>query len=131
MSWSGLLARVGAVLMGCATIGCAEALDVGARYTELCAGCHTSRFSFSDDASRAATDAELMRIVRDGLPRRGMPSFEAGLSEAELAAVVRLLREHDARRPVSVGMSIEAEALNRERSGGYAIGTSPDGLTSV
>lgn len=28
-------------------------------------------------------------------------------------------------------MSIEAEALNRERSGGYAIGTSPDGLTSV
>lgn len=123
-------ARLGALLVGCASIGAAAASDVEARYQELCASCHGERFSTDGRSFNDRTDSELIRIVREGMPSLGMPAFAAALSDADTAALVNLLRKHVAHQPRAVGAIIEAESLNRQRSGGYAIGTS-QGITSV
>jgi alcohol dehydrogenase (cytochrome c) len=98
----GLLALAG--LRGSMLRGQANAPDPmqqkGARqYAVTCAGCHGSDGSGSVKGSAIATlpsvialsDAELIRIVRNGVPGKGMPGLKA-LGDENIEAVVRYLR---------------------------------------
>lgn len=78
----------------------AQSPDRGSQlYAMTCAGCHGADGSGSIKgpaiASRAATigrsDDELARIVREGVPGKGMPGFK-GLGDQGIAAVVQYLR---------------------------------------
>jgi len=72
---------------------------VGAhRYTQFCAACHGANGEGADKATALAanpdvmnrSDAELLRIVRDGTPA-GMPPF-AQIGDANIAAIIDFLR---------------------------------------
>jgi len=74
--------------------------DVGSQqYAATCARCHAADGSGSLKGPAIATlpktiarsDEELMRIVRDGVPGKGMPGVEA-IGDENIAAVVRYLR---------------------------------------
>ncbi len=68
-------------------------------FTGICAGCHglDGRGSergpniASREEVRRRSDAEMLRILRDGIPAAGMPNF-ASLGNAKLAALVSYLR---------------------------------------
>jgi len=75
--------------------------DVGARqFAVTCAGCHGADGSGSAKGTAIAklpavvglSDAELVRIVRDGVPGKGMPGVKA-LGDERILAVVRYLRK--------------------------------------
>ena len=77
-----------------------DASDRGARqYATTCAGCHGSDGSGSVKGSAIATlptvialsDADLIGIVRNGVPGKGMPGLKA-LGDENIQAVVRYLR---------------------------------------
>jgi putative heme-binding domain-containing protein len=77
------------------TVG--DVVDGARIYGEQCAVCHgpdgnqIAGIDFSRGQFRlATTDAELMRIVREGLPNQGMPA--TGFSEAQARQVMAYLR---------------------------------------
>lgn len=69
-------------------------------FTSMCAGCHGLDARGGEHAPNIATaaevqklsDSELTRIVRDGIPAAGMPSFGSTLKSDQMAAVVSYLR---------------------------------------
>jgi len=111
------------VLSALATRG-ADASNAESHFRNHCAGCHGADYRWN--ATR--TDEELARTIRNGLPGSGMPSFGAALSEQDIHALVRLIRGRagSAASPggTMVGATIEAEALEPNRSSAYRIMTS-------
>lgn len=82
--------------------------DVTRLYAQLCANCHGEDLrgnktdSLLDDHWKyvdGSDDAAIAAVIRDGLPRSGMPGFAATLNEAEVLGLVVLIRE-TARRSV-------------------------------
>ena len=74
--------------------------DSGAKqYTDTCAGCHGLDGSGSAKGAAIATiprvialsDDDLIRIVRDGVPGKGMPGSKQ-LGDEKIQAIVRYLR---------------------------------------
>src|SRR5450755_4082501 len=100
-----ICARHFRVLVGLGVVACAGMRglaqgDVGARqYAVTCAGCHAADGSGSLKGPAIAalprtiarSDAELVRIVRDGVPGKGMPGVKA-IGDEKIAAVVGYLR---------------------------------------
>ena len=91
---------VGLCVLGLAGVHGLAQGDVGARqYAVTCAACHGADGSGSLKGPAIATlpktialsDAELVRIVRDGVPGKGMPGVKA-IGDEKIAAVVRYLR---------------------------------------
>jgi len=69
-------------------------------FTASCAGCHGLDGRGGEHAPAigpARTDAELSRIIHDGIPAAGMPSFGKLLDGDQIRAVVAWL--HDVRSP--------------------------------
>jgi alcohol dehydrogenase (cytochrome c) len=74
-------------------------VDAARQYAVTCAGCHAADGSGSAKgpaigklaATAAKSDAELMRIVREGVPGKGMPSMKV-LGDERIAALVLYLR---------------------------------------
>ena len=75
-------------------------VDSGRQFAVTCGGCHGSDGTGSAKGSAIAKlpqvialpDAELMRIVRDGVPGKGMPAMKQ-LGDEKIAAVVAYLRK--------------------------------------
>lgn len=69
-------------------------------YQSNCAGCHGLDARGGEHApnittvqrGQQLTDADLFRIIRDGLPGAGMPGFGTRLNRAEFSAIVSYLR---------------------------------------
>lgn len=69
-------------------------------FVSMCAGCHGLDAKGGEHAPNIATagrvqklsDSELTRIVHDGIPAAGMPSFGSALKNDQIAAVVSYLR---------------------------------------
>ena len=110
----------------------AQAADPEHRYRELCANCHSADFSNAFENGRwirGGTDEDVARVIREGLPKQGMPAFGNVLSDGDIRTLVTYVRDRVAARSASrvgsmVGRTIEAESLRRDRSGGYALVTS-------
>ncbi len=96
---------------------CAQgtAIDSGARqYGAYCAGCHGADGSGSAKGAAIATlarvieqtDAQLIVVVHDGVPGKGMPGF-AQLGDEDARAVVRYLRVLQRNEGAQVGDNAE------------------------
>lgn len=69
-------------------------------YRSFCASCHASDMSGglgpalnSGVWKHGGTDADLVRIIKKGVPKRGMPAWEKSLSDEAIRALVVLIRE--------------------------------------
>lgn len=69
-------------------------------YALFCASCHGEDMRGQKVASlldgnwrEGGTDADLLRVIRDGLPNSGMPAFGGALNEAEMRALIVYIRE--------------------------------------
>src|SRR6266702_2476155 len=103
MSFSQIARIVSVSLLVCAGMrGLAQiggALDGGREFAITCSGCHGTDGSGSAKGPAIATqpktiarpDEELIRIVRDGVPGKGMPGVKA-LGDERIAALVRYVR---------------------------------------
>ncbi len=95
-----------------------------AQYQDLCAGCHGASIAtaFRNAPSvKGSTSNEIVGVIRDGRPSRGMPSFGRTLSRAQIDSLASLLRERAGQAGTMVGKTIEAENLRADRSSGYWI----------
>jgi cytochrome c oxidase cbb3-type subunit III len=71
-----------------------------ALYTARCSGCHGLDGKGGEHGPNIATnpdiqhlpDAEVQRIIRDGIPAAGMPAFGSTFNAAQIAAVLHYLR---------------------------------------
>lgn len=77
-----------------------QARDVVAFFTNNCALCHglnlqggTAPSLLTNNWKHGADDASIARVIRDGDPLKGMPSWKEALSDADIRAMVVLLRE--------------------------------------
>ncbi len=89
----------GLLLLG-ALSGAAQIRNIADYYANQCASCHGSdlrggsaRSLVNAEWQYGSDDASIARIIRVGDPDKGMPGFGAVMSEAEIRAMVVLLRE--------------------------------------
>lgn len=89
-------------------------------YRAHCAGCH------SDSPPNGSTE-QLTRVIREGMPERGMPPFGALLSDTQVSALVALLDTGPiAGGDRAINLVVAAEHLNPEQSSGYRLLASED-----
>lgn len=74
--------------------------DVATVYADFCSGCHGPNLEGGKAGSlidgqwkHGGGDDELMRSIRDGYPRDGMPAFRRAIDEAEAQALIAYIRE--------------------------------------
>ncbi len=92
-------------------------------FDQHCASCHYGHFGLSGatyDWQRDHTLAEVADIIRDGLPRDGMPGFAAALTEEEILALASLIHPGTAQAPVAA-RRIDVASLNPDISSNYRI----------
>jgi glucose/arabinose dehydrogenase len=106
-------------------------------YEQFCASCHGDHLQGNKAASlvdgawrHARDDAGLMRVIRDGVPASGMPAFAPALSEAEIRALVVLIRETATRRadPAVRESHTLPSGVQRSEAHSYRIEKVVDGL---
>ncbi len=81
--------------------GCSsEARDVTAFFSNNCAACHginlqggTAPSLLTNVWTQGADDVSIARAISEGNPTKGMPAWKEALTEAEIRAMVVLLRE--------------------------------------
>lgn len=78
----------------------AEARDIVSFFTNNCAACHginlqggTAPSLLTNVWTQGANDLSIARAISDGNPTKGMPSWKEALTEADIRAMVVLLRE--------------------------------------
>ncbi|HUG13165.1 MAG TPA: PQQ-dependent sugar dehydrogenase [Opitutaceae bacterium] len=94
--WTCLFLAAGCLPLAAGEPAAAVLRDAGVLYNELCANCHDGgkASSFQGGSLKHGTDnAAISRAIREGFPGTGMPAFGATLSEAEIHALVVLVRE--------------------------------------
>lgn len=74
--------------------------DAVTLYAQFCANCHGDKLQgnkaqslLDADWQHARDDASLAKVIKNGVLRSGMPSFGPTLNEAEIRALVVLIRE--------------------------------------
>jgi len=100
------------------------------QYAELCAGCHTpdpGTFFRSSVVVTQGNESEVVRVIREGRPARGMPAFGALVQSEARALATSLTSAAYARTGSMIGRRIEAENLRQDRSAGFGINS--DGET--
>jgi cytochrome c oxidase cbb3-type subunit III len=89
------------ILSACVLAAQAKSQQMGQQlFGSMCAGCHGLDGRGGEHAPNIATaaevqqmaDAELLRVVRNGIPSAGMPGFGSTLQSDQLKAVVSYLR---------------------------------------
>jgi cytochrome c oxidase cbb3-type subunit III len=78
-------------------------VDAAAIYKQRCAMCHGAAGdalvpsqNFADGAWKHGTDVkQLVAVIRDGVPGTSMTPFKGSLTDAELEAVARYVRQFD------------------------------------
>lgn len=87
----------------CATAALAQSPEGRAAFQSRCSGCHGADGNGGEHAPSvlasvaSKNDGELASIIRDGVPRKGMPGFQQ-LPEAEVRALVAYMRTLQAPR---------------------------------
>jgi glucose/arabinose dehydrogenase len=78
--------------------------DVTKLYAEFCANCHGATMtggqapSMLDDVwTHGSDDASLARVIKEGLPDKGMPPWKGALSDQDVRAMVIYIREQGAK----------------------------------
>lgn len=73
-------------------------------YAQFCASCHGPNLQggqapsmLDDEWNHGSDDESIARVIRQGLPEKGMPAWGALLPEKEIRAMVIFLREQQAR----------------------------------
>jgi len=103
--------------------------DSGAKqYTKTCAGCHGLDGSGSAKGAAIATiprvialsDDDLIRIVRDGVPGKGMPGSKQ-LGDEKIQAIVRYLRTLQSTSVAATATNSGANPAAAEASGNVAL----------
>jgi len=85
------------LLAASAALGWAQAPDGRASFLSRCSGCHGADGNGGEHAPSirpslaSKNDDELKQVILDGVPRKGMPSFQQ-LPQGELAALVAHMR---------------------------------------
>ncbi len=85
------------LLFACASIALAQAPDGRASFLNRCSGCHGADGNGGEHAPSirpslaSKNDEELKSIIRDGVPRKGMPAFQQ-LQPADFTALVAYMR---------------------------------------
>lgn len=85
------------LVLACASFALAQAPDGRASFLSRCSGCHGADGNGGEHAPSirpslaSKNDDELKSIVRDGVPRKGMPAFQQ-LQPADLTALVAYMR---------------------------------------
>ena len=76
------------------------ARDAATLYAQFCANCHGADLQGNKAQSlldahwqNGKTDADITRVIHDGVVTSGMPAFGATMTEAEIRALVVLIRE--------------------------------------
>lgn len=89
-----------ALLAFTAACGRGQAPDVRQLYAEFCASCHGERMEggtaptmLDDTWTHGSDDATLTRIIREGVPSKGMPPFSGALTEPQIRALVVYIHE--------------------------------------
>lgn len=74
--------------------------NVEQMYESFCASCHGKDMSgglgpaLNDDVwKHGGTDADITRIIKQGVPKAGMPAWEKSLSDDNIRALIVLIRE--------------------------------------
>jgi aldose sugar dehydrogenase len=99
----------------------AGAQSAATDYARLCSGCHGDSFrSPAGGDATARSKADLVAVIRSGIPVKGMPAFEAQLSETQIQALAQLIQTSGATSS-RLGVRVEATSLDGERSAGYVI----------
>src|SRR5690606_25623614 len=121
-----------------AGISSAEASrDLRKLYASLCAGCHGSDLaggsasSLVDDVwQHGGSDADLVAVIRDGIPDAGMPPFGETVSENELRGLVVLIREQAGRTAdrKSTASRPDSASVMRSRHHAFRVETVVAGL---
>ncbi|MDP2931033.1 MAG: cytochrome c [Chloroflexota bacterium] len=78
----------------------APSVDARALYTGKCSVCHGadlqgSRFGppLTTESLRAKSDADIRKVIQDGIPSKGMPPFGNTLSAEEMDALLRFIKD--------------------------------------
>lgn len=91
------LVAAAVVLSGAVTLAWAQAPDGRVSFQGRCSGCHGADGNGGEHAPSirpslaTKNNDELKRIIREGVPRKGMPAFQQ-LPEAELSALIAHMR---------------------------------------
>ncbi|MET0261881.1 MAG: PQQ-dependent sugar dehydrogenase [Rariglobus sp.] len=106
-------------------------------YAQLCANCHGANLEGNKAQSlldstwtHAKDDAALARVISKGVLRSGMPAFSATLSEAEIRALVILIRESRTRHvdPAVLSAAALPAGIQTSQHHSYRIEKIVDGL---
>lgn len=101
-------------------------------YRDYCANCHGADPSGGMGfplIREGRSDRELARIIREGLPNAGMPAFGNVLSDADIGALVGMIRRRSNHTEGGmVGTRVPADALDEDHSFGYQWVDGSDGL---
>ncbi len=111
--------------------------DVGKVFDTLCSNCHGTTLAGGQGPSlvdavwiHGETDADITRVIRDGVPTTPMASFRAALSDQQIRALVIYIREAQERaRSGSLAAAPRAlpERIESERHR-FRVETVADGL---
>jgi alcohol dehydrogenase (cytochrome c) len=118
-----------AAMAVCVGMAWAQGPDGRAAFQVRCSGCHGTDGNGGEHAPSILTtlatknDAELTQIIRDGVPRKGMPGFKQ-LPEAEMTALVSFMRAMPNARRGRRGMPVRVQATLTDgtKLDGFAIG---------
>ncbi len=113
----------------CVGMAWAQGPDGRASFQVRCSGCHGTDGNGGEHAPSILTtlatknDAELTQIIRDGVPRKGMPGFKQ-VPEAEMTALVSFMRAMPNARRGRRGMPVRVQATLTDgtKLDGFAIG---------
>lgn len=120
--------RAGLAALLIALGACVHAQTAEDLFDQHCASCHSDHFGRSGAAHVWQRDpelAEVIEVIRDGLPQDGMPGYAEALSAAEVLALARLIQPQAAREPIA-DRQVDAMSLNATISTNYRITPSDD-----
>jgi glucose/arabinose dehydrogenase len=101
-------------MWACAALAASGDAETAQRFRQTCSGCHGATVT-----TQASRD-EVVRIIREGRPDRGMPSFDRALTQQQIAAIAGYI-VRPATAPRGVGATIEAETVDLAHSYGFQI----------
>jgi glucose/arabinose dehydrogenase len=87
-------------------------------YYGFCASCHGQEMSGglgpalnNNQWKHGATDEDLTRVIKKGVPKAGMPAWEKSLSDDNIRALIILIRERTAQKSAAAIVAAPTDAL--------------------
>ena len=109
------------------TVAWAQAPNGRVSFQSRCSGCHGADGNGGEHAPSirpslaTKNDDELKRIIREGVPRKGMPAFQQ-LPETELGALIAHMRSQARGRRGTAAIQTRVRLVDGEELEGQALG---------